>query len=73
MFDIQYTVRSYGFVKWYDAERGYGFIVDDDDGREYFVHQSELQGVKTLYEGQAVEFELVRRPKGVEAALVIPI
>lgn len=68
-----YTVRNLGHVKWFDAAKGYGFIEDDDDGREYFVHQSELQGIKTLDEGQLVEFELARRAKGLEAVLVLPL
>ena len=69
-----YTVRSLGHVKWYDVQKGYGFVSDDDSGQEYFVHQSALEGGLTeLVEGQAVEFELERKAKGDEAAHVLPL
>ena len=49
-----------------------GRLTSDDDGQEYFVHQSALEGgVQELSEGQAVEFELERRVKGIEAAHVL--
>lgn len=69
-----FTVRSLGHVKWYDEERGYGFIVDDETGEEYFVHQSALEsGSPALFEGQAVEFEVTHRQKGPEAVYILTL
>ncbi|MFN8471824.1 MAG: cold shock domain-containing protein [Anaerolineae bacterium] len=69
-----YTVRSLGHVKWYDEERGYGFIVDDESGEEYFVHQSALEaGTTALFEGQSVEFEVTHRQKGPEAIYILTL
>ena len=49
---------SNGTVKWFNAEKGYGFIADDDGGNDVFVHFSAIQadGFKTLNEGQKVTF-----------------
>jgi len=58
-----------------NSERGYGFLVqDDDDESEYFVHYSyiEMEGYKTLKAGQKVSFVLVNTDKGVQAQEVIP-
>jgi len=56
-----------GTVKWFNAEKGYGFI-SVEDGEDVFVHFSAIQtdGFKTLEEGQAVEFEIAEGPKGVQ-------
>ena len=61
-----------GTVKWFNAEKGYGFIADDDGGNDVFVHFSAIQaeGYKTLEEGQEVEFEVVQGAKGPQAANV---
>jgi CspA family cold shock protein len=64
-------VRSFGHVKSYDADRGYGFIVDDDTDEEYYVHHSGLEGVRALSAGQAVEFETVRKGRETQAVHVI--
>ncbi len=63
-----------GTVKWFNAEKGYGFITNDDGG-DVFVHFSEIQvdGFKKLEEGQRVEFELVEGEKGPQSANVIPL
>jgi CspA family cold shock protein len=57
-----------GKVKRFDANRGFGFIVPDGGGEDVFVHHSELQGVKSLSEGQRVEYEVVQGPKGPKAS-----
>jgi cold shock protein len=57
-----------GTVKWFNSEKGYGFI-SRDGGSDLFVHYSAIQGsgYKTLEEGQAVEFEVTQGPKGDQA------
>jgi CspA family cold shock protein len=58
-----------GTVKWFSAEKGYGFIARDGGGDDVFVHFSAINtnGFKTLEQGQAVEFELTRGQKGDQA------
>jgi len=60
-----------GKVKWFNAEKGYGFITGDD-GKDVFCHFSAIQGegYKTLDEGQPVQFELTQGQKGPAAANV---
>lgn len=60
-----------GTVKWFNAEKGYGFI-SVEGGEDVFVHFSAIQidGFKTLEEGQTVEFEIVQGEKGPQAANV---
>lgn len=72
--EVHYVVRSYGHVKGYDLDKGEGLIVDDDDGREYHVRRSALEGgVRSLSEGQAVEFEIMGRGWEAEAVHVLII
>ena len=61
-----------GKVKWFNAEKGYGFI-EREDGGDVFVHFSAIQseGFKTLEEGQAVEFDVVQGNRGEQAANVV--
>ena len=61
-----------GTVKWFNAEKGYGFIADEESGNDVFVHYSGLNmdGFKSLEEGQAVEFEVVNGAKGPQATNV---
>jgi CspA family cold shock protein len=60
-----------GSVKWFNESRGFGFIAQEG-GEDVFVHYSSIQGTgfKTLAEGERVEFELTRGPKGPEASNV---
>lgn len=61
-----------GIVKWFNSEKGYGFITLES-GSDVFVHHSAIQGdgYKTLDEGQAVELETQDGPKGLQAANVV--
>jgi CspA family cold shock protein len=61
-----------GTVKWFNAEKGFGFITGDD-GKDVFAHFSQIQkdGFKTLEEGQAVEFEVVEGQKGLQAENIV--
>ena len=60
-----------GTVKWFNAEKGFGFI-SREDGSDVFVHFSaiNMDGFKTLEEGQEVQFEVVKREKGPQATNV---
>ena len=64
-----------GTVKWFNAEKGFGFIAQEDGGDDVFVHYSAIQGdgFRSLEEGQAVEFEIVDGPKGPQAGNVTKI
>ena len=63
-----------GKVKWFNAEKGYGFI-ESEDGTDVFVHFSaiEMDGYKTLEEGTEVQFDIVEGMKGSQASNVTPI
>ncbi len=54
-----------GTVKWYNEQKGYGFIQPDDGGKDVFVHVSAIEraGLRSLNEGQKVSFELVTDPR----------
>ena len=58
-----------GTVKWFNAEKGFGFIAPDDGSADVFAHFSAItgSGYRSLEEGQKVEFEVARGPKGLQA------
>ena len=59
-----------GTVKWFNAEKGFGFISQDDGGADVFVHHTGIDGTgyKSLEEGQHVQFEVTQGPKGLQAS-----
>lgn len=63
-----------GTVKWFNDAKGFGFITPSDGSADVFVHFSTIEGegFRTLSEGQQVEFESTRGPKGMQAARVVP-
>jgi len=64
-----------GKVKWFNDQKGFGFITPDEGGEDLFAHHSEIQmgGFKSLKEGEGVEFEVTDGPKGPQAANVIKV
>lgn len=64
--------RISGKVKWFNAQKGYGFISPDEGGKDIFVHYTALEGsgYKTIEEGKEVTFEVVEGNKGTQAANV---
>jgi cold shock protein len=64
--------RNEGVVKWFNAEKGYGFIMQDETEQDIFVHYSAITGTgyKSLNEGDRVSFEVVEGRKGMQAAEV---
>ncbi|MDI3299055.1 MAG: cold shock domain-containing protein [Bacillota bacterium] len=64
-----------GTVKWFNAEKGYGFISRDDGEGDVFVHYTAIQseGFRTLEEGQRVQFDIVQGTKGPQAQNVVKI
>jgi cold shock protein len=67
-----FSVREKGTVKWFNGAKGYGFI-QRSTGEDVFVHFSAIQenGYRTLNEGETVEFDLLKGPKGFQAANVM--
>jgi CspA family cold shock protein len=61
-----------GTVKWFNANRGYGFI-QRESGKDVFVHASAIQGDGSLEDGQAVEFDITEGQKGPQAVNVRPV
>jgi CspA family cold shock protein len=67
-------LKEQGTVKWFNASKGYGFI-QRQSGEDVFVHFSAIQaeGYRSLNDGQAVEFEVCKGPKGLQAEKVTPL
>ncbi|MDD3477823.1 MAG: cold shock domain-containing protein [Candidatus Izemoplasmatales bacterium] len=63
-----------GKVKWFNAEKGYGFITASD-GKEYFAHFSQIKkdGYKSLAEGEAVSFDVTQGQKGPQASNIVSL
>jgi CspA family cold shock protein len=68
--EVQYMAT--GTVKWFNDAKGFGFITQDGGGEDVFCHHTAIQaeGFRTLAEGQKVEFEVKKGPKGLQAANV---
>ena len=64
-----------GTVKWFNSEKGFGFIAPDDGSADLFVHQTEIdvRGFRSLDEGQKVSFDTKEGAKGLQAAKVQPL
>ena len=65
--------RISGTVKWFNGEKGYGFIAPDDESEDVFVHYSAIEGdgFRNLDEGDRVELAVEQGPKGLQAAKVV--
>lgn len=64
-----------GIVKWFNSEKGYGFIAPEDGSADVFAHYSAIQsqGFRTLEENQRVEFDVTQGPKGPQAENIRPL
>ena len=64
-----------GTVKWFNAEKGFGFIAPEDGSADVFAHYSAIQsqGFRTLEENQRVEFDVEQGPKGLQASNIRPL
>ncbi len=67
--------KKQGTVKWFNDSKGFGFITPDEGGSDLFIHHTSIQaeGFKSLAEGQRVEYDVGRGPKGENATDVVAI
>ncbi|GLY95772.1 hypothetical protein Acsp02_30270 [Actinoplanes sp. NBRC 103695] len=72
---VEDTIMVFGVVKWFNADKGYGFITPEDGGADVFAHFSAIQssGYRSLEENQRVEFEVTTGQKGPQAANIRPV
>ena len=68
-------MRTSGIVKWFNDQKGFGFITPEDGSKDCFVHHTAIQGggFKTLSEGDRVEFDIVDEPRGPKAQNVVRV
>ena len=68
-------MSTQGTVKWFNSEKGYGFISPDEGGSDVFAHYTAIdsQGYRSLDENQRVEFEIAQGPKGLQAENIRPL
>ena len=68
-------MRTVGTVKWFNDQKGFGFITPEDGGKDCFVHHSAIQaqGFRSLSEGDKVEFEITQGQKGPAAENVVKL
>ncbi|MEV0153815.1 cold-shock protein [Micromonospora sp. NPDC050686] len=66
---------AFGTVKWFNADKGFGFITQDDGGADVFAHFSAISssGFRSLDENQRVEFDVEQGQKGLQAANIRPV
>lgn len=68
------TTMAQGTVKWFNADKGFGFITPDDGSKDVFVHRNNIEGLgwnEGLREGEIVEYEAEQTPKGLSAQSVV--
>ena len=72
---MEQKMRSRGTVKWFNDQKGFGFITPEDGTKDLFVHHSAIQaeGFKSLAEGESVEFDVVEGAKGPAAENVMKL
>jgi CspA family cold shock protein len=74
-YEKELVMRTRGTVKWFNDQKGFGFITPDDGSKDCFVHHSAIQGegFRTLKEGEAVEFDVTAGTKGPAAENVVRV
>jgi CspA family cold shock protein len=72
---MEYGMRTKGKVKWFNDQKGFGFITPDDGSKDCFVHHSAItsSGFRSLAEGEAVEFDVIQDAKGPKAGNVVKV